>query len=131
MTTVNQPACNVGWLSILGTAFRLGKPEQFGPQGLHFKMVTSDGHRGSIIVTQADHEGVEWIHASVAVVDRDPTYRELALLHRAVFGRKRWSYQVFAPADEHVNIHEHALHVWGRVDGQAVLPDFTEGLGSV
>lgn len=126
-----QPACNVGWLVMLRGTFHLGKPEQYGPQGIHLKMLTGAGEKGSIIVTQADHDDVEWIHASIALVDRDPTYAELALLARAVFGRRRWSYQVFAPETEHVNIHQHALHVWGRVDGKPVLPDFTSGLGSI
>jgi hypothetical protein len=40
-----------------------------------------------------------------------------------VFGHG-WSYQVFAPPSQHVNIHEHALHLWGRVDGTNVLPSF-------
>jgi hypothetical protein len=31
---------------------------------------------------------------------------------------------VFAPPSEHVNIHDHALHLWGRLDGARVLPDF-------
>lgn len=80
---------------------------------------------GSLIVTQADFEdGHDWIHASVAWAERDPTYAELALLHRGVFGRTRYAYQVFVPDSEHVNIHAHALHLWGRADGTNVLPQF-------
>ena len=35
-----------------------------------------------------------------------------------------FAYQVFAPPTRHVNIHEHALHLWGRVDGKSITPDF-------
>lgn len=100
---------------------------RFGPDG--FRWYIRDG---SVIVTQSDHDdGVEWIHASIAFADRDPTYEELTVLHRGVFGRRRWAYQVFAPTARHVNIHEHALHLWGRADGTPVLPDFGAAFGSI
>ena len=35
-----------------------------------------------------------------------------------------WAYQVFAPPWAHINIHPNALHLWGRLDGANVLPDF-------
>lgn len=102
-------------------------PERFGPDGWRF--LNSAGE-GSIIVTVAPHGDTEWIHASIAWRDSMPTYDDLTLLHRAVFGDS-WAYQVFAPAIDHINIHEHALHLWGRLDGKPVLPDFTFGTGSI
>lgn len=53
-----------------------------------------------------------------------PTYDDLVMLHRAVFGLDSYAYQVFAPQRQHVNIHNFALHLWGRADGRAVLPEF-------
>jgi hypothetical protein len=47
-----------------------------------------------------------------------------------VFG-DRWAYQVFAPPADHINLHNFALHLWGRLDGKPVLPDFTFGTGSI
>jgi hypothetical protein len=38
---------------------------------------------------------------------------------------------VFAPPTDHVNIHEYALHLFGRLDGTPALPDFTAGSGSI
>ena len=96
-----------------------GPPRPFGPDGWAFRRF---GGPGSIIVTRGDFDGAEWIHASIAR-DRMPTYDDLALLHRAAFG-DGYAFQVFAPADHHVNIHEHALHLWGRADGASPLPDF-------
>jgi hypothetical protein len=89
------------------------------------------GRTLSVIVSSAPHPDVdgverEWIHASMAGHPEGimPTYEDLATLHRAVFGRRRWSYQVFAADSRHVNIRANALHLWGRADGANVLPDF-------
>lgn len=79
---------------------------------------------GSVIVSQAPWDGVEWIHASIAWDDRTPSYEDLCTLKAGVFGPGGWAYQVFASSERHVNIHAHALHLWGRADGGAVLPDF-------
>jgi len=75
-------------------------------------------------------DGNDWVHASIASTDQLPTYADLKLLHHAVFG-DGWAYQVFAPPDDHVNIHEYALHIFGRLDGKPALPDFTNGTGSI
>ncbi len=102
-------------------------PTPFGPDG--WKYLNLNG-RSSVIITCAPHSGDDWVHASIAHVDRMPTYDDLKLLHAAVFG-DRWAYQVFAPPSDHVNIHEHALHLFGKLDGSPALPDFTDGSGSI
>lgn len=79
---------------------------------------------GAVIVSTGWHDGAEWIHASMTREGRTPSYEDLTLLHRAAFGPDRWAYQVFAPADQHINIHANALHLWGRLDGARALPDF-------
>jgi len=101
-------------------------PVQFGPDGWLFD------HRhenGRIIVTASDFEGNDWIHASIAWQDRMPLYTELAMVHKAIFSG--YSYQIFPPEDKHVNIHTHALHLWGRVDGKPVTPEFGSYFGSI
>lgn len=87
-------------------------------------------HSASVLVSVAHYDDAEWIHASIAHPDEMPTYDDLKALQVAVFG-DGWAYQVFAPPAEHVNIHSFALHLFGRLDGAAVLPDFTEGTGSI
>lgn len=102
-------------------------PTPFGPDG--WKYLALDGS-GSVIVTVCDQDdGHDWIHASVAWVDHMPTYADLKWLHAAVF--PGWAYQLFAPETDHVNIHEYALHLFGRLDGSPALPDFTHGSGSI
>jgi hypothetical protein len=119
-------------LNALAIRRRLGRtdwaaPLAFGPDGWGFQHRTV---HGSVLITCADHDGEEWIHASIAWDGHMPTYADLKHLHGAVFA-DRWAYQVFAPPSDHVNIHRHALHLFGRLDGKAALPDFTEGTGSI
>ena len=147
MTTTTTHAVLDGNLHPLGLRRALGRedwgvPERFGPED------TSDPEYGDtqgwvirrkdksavIIVTlgPTDPEdlGTPWVHASISRPDRTPDYADLVTLHRAVWGEGGWSYQVFAPASEHVNIHQNALHLWGRPDGSAILPNFG-ALGSI
>lgn len=98
------------------------------PDGWYFVEL---GGESSVIVTCCDQDdGNEWVHASIAHRDRVPSYADLKLLHAAVFDGG-WAYQVFAPPSDHVNIHENALHLFGRLDGKPSLPDFTHGTGSI
>jgi hypothetical protein len=101
-------------------------PREFGPDG--WQLVTRDD--SSVIVTTAAYAGGEWTHASIAHPDRMPTYHELVLLKRAVWGDDGYAYQVFPARSAHVNIHSFALHLWGLSNGQRVLPEFGE-LGSI
>lgn len=102
-------------------------PDRYGPDG--WRLIRYDG-TVSVLVSAASFDGVEWIHASLARHDRTiPGYSELTLLHKAAFG-DGWAYQLFAPRNDHVNIHEFALHIWGRADGAPALPNFGAG-GSI
>ena len=102
-------------------------PEEMGPDGWLF-LGANESHPGRVIVTCSDMAMVpggdrtEWLHASISRPEM-PTYEDMTLLHRAVFG-KGYAYQVFAPPSDHVNIHATALHLWGRLDGKPVLPEF-------
>jgi hypothetical protein len=104
-----------------------GPPIPFGPDGWRFDRAE---RTGSVIVTCAPKDGLDWVHASIAYPTHMPGYEDLKTLHRAVFGNG-WAYQVFAPPSDHINIHNFALHLFGRLDGKPVLPDFTEGTGSI
>jgi hypothetical protein len=99
-----------------------GLPEYMGGTKWGFRNKHGDG--SVILSVFPDSLGIYWVHASITRKERMPSYEDLKLLHRAVFGDLSWSYQVFAPASQHVNIHEYALHLWGRADGSPALPDF-------
>jgi hypothetical protein len=111
----------------------------FAVHGEHRRRTEPSGlpQRCSILVSQSDlHPEAgpgaddEWLHASIYLGDdTTPTYADLVMLHRAVFGRRRYAYQCFVPETAHVNIKE-VLHLWGRVDGKPCLPDFAV-MGSI
>lgn len=106
---------------------RLGKkewkvPVPFGPDGWIFDTVA--GRHRIIVTVGPTPDGTEtWWHASISGIDEMPTYEDLVLMHHAVWPAG-WAYQVFAPPESHVNIHEYVLHLWGKPDGLAVLPNF-------
>lgn len=103
-------------------------PEPYGEDG--WWIDRRDGSARIIASCAPAGDGDEWIHASISRRDGIPAYDDLVLLHRAVFG-DGWAYQVFAPPDEHINIHGRCLHLWGRIDGKPALPDFTYGKGTI
>lgn len=102
-----------------------GVPQEFGPDGWRLDRIDG-GARVIVTLGPADpaDDQTDWIHASVSRRDRAPDYEDLTALHAAVWGRDGWSYQVFAPAADHVNIHPYALHLWGLPDGRPLLPNF-------
>lgn len=104
--------------SVLGRK-EWGVPTEFGPAG--WRIQRNDGTR-EILASSAFIDDAEYIHASIAGTEM-PDYEDLALMHRAVFG-DGYAYQVFAPPDQHMNIHATALHLWGRVDGRPTMPEF-------
>lgn len=94
---------------------------------------TKDRRLATVFVSEFIYDGQvhSWLHASISIHGGAmPTYEDMALLHRAVYGRRRYSYQVFAPEAKHVNITENVLHLFGRVDGANALPDFAP-LGTI
>jgi hypothetical protein len=105
----------------------VSRPREFGPDGWMFLVANvAQAPPSSILISCAEIEpGVDWIHASIANAERMPQYEDLKALHAAVFG-KGYAYQVFTPPALHVNIHEHALHLWGRLDGAPAMPEFGE-----
>lgn len=117
------------WLRKTMGRFAWRPPQRYGPDG--WRMDRYD-QTGSVIVSSFRWPGDPqlWTHASVAYTDHLPTYRDVVQLHHAVWGENGWSYQMFAPTDDHVDIHEHALHLWGHADGTPVLPNFGE-FGSI
>ena len=104
---------------------RPGRVQQHGPCGARIRLYASSGVcNGSVLVSQADFDDAEWIHASIARENHMPSYDDLTALKRGVFGPDRYAFQVFPPIARHVSIHTRALHLWGRADGASPLPDF-------
>jgi hypothetical protein len=97
-----------------------------GVEGEDSWLFVGPGGAKMIVSYDQDSEpGVEWIHASMSYEGdyRLPSYMDLKRMHAAVFGDGH-AYQVFVPPQNHINIRNNVLHLWGRVDGKPVLPDF-------
>lgn len=93
-------------------------PKPYGPQGWH---MTSRNLAWTVVLSTSDHDGVEYIHASIAGFDDRPSDEQLAQLHAAVWGDHGHSYQVYPAPTEPAN----TLYLHGRSDGAPVLPQFS------
>lgn len=106
-----------------------GTSQPFGPAGFGF--IFDFARQDARIIVTLGAAGPEdrddRVHASISRTNDMPTYADLVLLHRAVWGTTGYAYQVFVPEEFHVNIHANALHLWGLLDGAPELPRF--GLG--
>lgn len=67
--------------------------------------------------------GKVWLHLSVSLKKRMPTYEELKLVKKIFIGPDRQAIQLFPREVKHINIHEYCLHLWCCVEGDG-LPDF-------
>ena len=81
------------------------------------------------IVSEEQHGGQWWIHASVSRRDRKvPTYDDLKELKRLTLGDDRSAVQVFSATDDHIDIAGplgvEVLHLWSPPRMGNPLPDF-------
>jgi hypothetical protein len=121
---------------------RLAPPELYGavsieverraPAGWRLRMRGGDGEhwmaeqwRLSMIWSLSlEDDGNIWLHASLAHGKRLPERPEMGRVKDWVFGPARWAYEVWPPEAAYVNLRE-VLHLWGRLDGSPVLPEFS------
>jgi hypothetical protein len=57
-------------------------------------------------------DGDGWDHVSVSLPHRDPTWSEMDLVKRLFFRNDEVVIQYHVPRADHVNYHEHCLHLW-------------------
>jgi hypothetical protein len=107
--------------------YRLGPqywktPEPYGEDSW---VIYGPGRKIIVSVDNYSDPETPWIHASISY-DQDwriPSYSDLKQMHAAVFGDGH-AYQCFVPPGDHINITGNVLHLFGRLDGQPVLPNF-------
>jgi hypothetical protein len=81
---------------------------------------------GLRVLFNADHliqPGKIWLHASVSLKKRVPTYDELKVVKAIFIGPDLQAIQLFPAESKHINIHKYCLHLWSCVEGDG-LPDF-------
>ena len=84
----------------------------------------------AIIDCSVKADGEQWLHLSISRKDWDPTHFDMCKA-KTDFLENRYAYSVFPPAENYVNIHSHCLHLWARLDGEPVLPEFSEMLKGI
>jgi len=63
-----------------------------------------------------------WLHVSVSKQNREPTWYELAGVKKKFMGN-RFAIQFLPPEEHYINLHQHCLHLWCRVDDEPIVPD--------
>lgn len=80
--------------------------------------------RGVSVIWSVERiDGQVWRHLSVATTSGIPSYTMMAGIKRWLLGDEGKAIMVFPPRSEHINIHQHCLHLWEPV-GHDPLPDF-------
>ena len=95
--------------------------------------------RGNIQVlftVQRYGDGKVWVHASACGRRGErswflPTWDDMKRVKHDFIGPDRWAYQVFPSEKDYVNEHPYVLHLYALFNGEAALPDFTWGLGTI
>ena len=72
----------------------------------------------------------KWLHTSYSRRNRTPTYEDTKFIKDNFIGKDKKSIMVFPSESEHVNYHPYCLHLWTCL-GSDVLPDFTQGMGTI
>jgi len=86
-----------------------------------------------IVDCETKEDGREWLHVSASRAKWTPTHEDMTLVKRDFIGASRYAYSVWAPSENHVNIHAHCLHLWAMMDSQdgKVLPEFSAVINGI
>jgi hypothetical protein len=63
-----------------------------------------------------------WDHVSVSTTHRTPTWEEMSQVHRLFFLPHEVACQLHVPEKEHINFHNHTLHLWRNHAQRIELP---------
>ena len=77
-----------------------------------------------------DETEIMWIHVSYSRANWIPTHKDTLIIKKE-FLKNRYAYAVFPPEEKYVNIHNNCLHLWARLDGVSVLPEFSSVIPGV
>lgn len=67
--------------------------------------------------------GEKWIHVSVALPGRLPSWEELTKIKNEFLGRGVNALQVLASDDTHANLHFFCLHCWLPLQERSAIPN--------
>ncbi len=102
------------------------------PPGLHPHCRVyrrSDGL--AMIASVARHrDGGTWLHVSASYAHGTPSWSVMCDVKDVLVGGDRVAVQVHPRTTEHYSLHPHCLHLWARLDADAV-PDLRDEEGRV
>lgn len=67
-----------------------------------------------------------WYHVSFARKNSTPEYRDIKAVRETMFRCTSTALQIFPAVSQHVNIHEHTLHLWECLAGWENPPDLRQ-----
>lgn len=76
-----------------------------------------------VITEVAEREGAPWSHVSMSHHACLPTWEEILEAKVLLLG-DRLAIQVLPPKDEYINLHPYVLHLWCKLEGPRLVPDF-------
>lgn len=68
--------------------------------------------------------GDGWDHVSVSLPTRCPNWLEMDFIKRLFFEDFELAVQFHVPVKDHINIHDHVLHLWRNHNQEIQLPPF-------
>lgn len=89
--------------------------------GVILRIIATDGHDGE--------KDTGWEHVSCHVIDltfgkaRTPKWDEMCFVKSLFWKDDEVVVQFHVAATDHINIHEHVLHLWRWTKGEFPLPD--------
>ena len=66
--------------------------------------------------------GLGWDHVSVSLPDRTPTWAEMSYVRRVFFHDHEVVMQLHPATGDHINVHDHCLHLWRPQEATIPLP---------
>jgi hypothetical protein len=99
------------------------------PWGDGFALRQIGGGLRVIVDCEIKGDASLWLHVSVSRANYTPTHDDMARVKVDFIGDDRYAYSVWPPREQYVNIHNHCLHLWARMEGDGrVLPEFSAEL---
>lgn len=75
------------------------------------------------IISSGTGEGsMGWEHVSVSLPDRCPTWEEMDWVRRQFWEDDEVVMQLHVAVSDHVNVHNHCLHLWRPLEAEIPLP---------
>ena len=104
---------------VMATASDFGMTGAFrvpGPLGMSLLVIASDGKDWA----ECALEGEAWEHVSVSCQRRTPTWAEMEFVRDLFWEPGETVLQFSVPREQHINQHDHCLHLWRPT--QTVIP---------